>query len=119
VSLWRDAPVEPQPDSLALELRHFRTLTDERERIESIKRFGEVEDPRVAVTLMEVVQAELAKRRGTTSEPSPLLVHASSTLVYHHIPRDEWGTAKYWQIARLWWDRHEDEVRRRAAALSQ
>jgi hypothetical protein len=116
--LWWPAPASP-PDPLALELRRFRALTDARERIEAIQRFGKVRDPRVVVVLMEVVQAESAKDRHGSGEQL-LLEHASSTLVHYHIPKDEWlYPTKYWTIAHLWWEKHEGEVRRQAAALPQ
>ena len=110
-SLWLPGP---PPDPLALELRRFRKTTDEQERIDAIQRFGHVRDPRVAVALMEVTKEELAKDRSG----GPLLVLASGTLVHYHIPKDEWATTKYWNIA-LWWEKNEAEVRRQAAALPQ
>jgi hypothetical protein len=113
--LWRPAPAGPPPDPLALELRRFRALTDDRERIEAIRRFGKVQDPRVVVVLMEVVQAELAKERASGSDV--LLMFASAAVVDYHIPKDEWLPTKYWNVATIWWEKHEAEVRRQAAAL--
>ncbi len=117
--LWWPAPAGPPPDPLALELRRFRALTGDRERIEAIWRFGREQDPRVTVALVEVVEAELAKDRPGEMQAPALLVHASSTLVHYHIPKDEWLPAKYWTVALMWWKEHGDEVRHRAAALPQ
>ncbi|HJZ54358.1 MAG TPA: hypothetical protein VKE74_05345, partial [Gemmataceae bacterium] len=82
-------------------------------------RFGKVRDPRVIVALMEVVRAELAKDRGMSTDTPALLMLASETLVHYHIPEDEWLPTKSWTVASLWWEKHEEEVRRQAAALPQ
>jgi hypothetical protein len=116
VSIWLGArhlaPSGAPPDPLALELRRFRKMTDEDERVDAIRRFGPVRDPRVTVALMEVVQEEVAHNRH-----GGLLMLASSTVVYHHMPKEEILPEKYWTCARRWWENNEVEVRRRAAAL--
>ena len=100
-----------QSDKLAIELRRFRAETDRVKRIDAIKRFGKVRDPRVTLALMEVVQEE--------KEMSGLLLIASSVLVEHHIPEEDWVLAKYWVVARLWWEKNETVVRQKAAILPQ
>jgi hypothetical protein len=108
---------QARPDRLARQLRRFRTETDPERRVEEIRRFGPVQDPRVVLALMEVVLDEMAKYYSAGGDPPQLLLFASSELVEHHIPQDEWVPAKYWAVAARWWVKHEDETRKNAAAL--
>src|SRR4051812_2477140 len=103
VGLWLSfrnlTPSGPPPDPLALELRRFRSLTDDQERMEAIPRFGQVQDPRVTVVLMEVVQEEGAKKRY-----GGLMMLAAGTLVEYHMPKEERMPVKYWTCANMWWE---------------
>ncbi|HWG44396.1 MAG TPA: hypothetical protein VN688_16580 [Gemmataceae bacterium] len=87
----------------------FRRESDLKKRRDLAKQLGPIHDARVTLALMEVVLQEDA-------EPG-LLVVASSMLVHHHIPEKDWGAAKYWTICRLWWEKNEADVRRRANKL--
>jgi hypothetical protein len=105
-------------DSVARELRLFRTEADPKKRVAMIPRFGKIRDPRVTVALMEVVQEGAEKDWALDTQSGvALLMVASSMLVQHHIPEEEWITAKYWTVALLWWEKHGADVRRRASAL--
>jgi hypothetical protein len=114
VGLW--LTMKGHADPLADELRRFRTLTNRGERIEAIRRFGKINDPRVTLILMEALQED---QRDEHRPDAALLFIASSMLVYYHIPEKDWLGTKYWTNAIMWWESHETEVRRRASALPQ
>lgn len=116
LAVWGFAAWEwSRPEPVAAELRHFRTLTDDGERMEAIERFGRRRDPRVTIALMEVVQSELA--RASEVRASGLLEVASIYVCEYHMPEDALGPAKCWALARMWWEANEAQVRRRAARL--
>src|SRR5262249_48356060 len=79
-------------DEVAQVLRPCRQETSVERKIELIRQFGEIRDPRVTVALMETILAE--------QKESPLLLASSMTLVRYHIPEKEWRMAKAWFIAR-------------------
>src|SRR5262245_6606739 len=69
-------------DEVAQVLRQFRQETSVRIKINLIRQFGPIRDPRITVALMEVVLS--------AEEESGLLMIASATLVHFHIPEKEW-----------------------------
>ena len=104
-------------DMVGRELRRFRT-SDKSERIEIIKSIGPIHDPRITVMLAEVIQDKDSWQCPPPCDgPLAMLLLASSIFVHHHVPKEEWMTAKYWAVAMMWWEKNETEVRRQAALL--
>jgi hypothetical protein len=48
---------------------------------------------------------------------SGLLLWASCLLCEYHIPEKDLLPANYWTVCRLWWEKNEADVRRRARQL--
>jgi hypothetical protein len=101
-------------DEIARDLRRFRAEKDERGRIALIERLGPIRDPRILVAMMDEVVSNENAHRGE-------LMLASWMVVRHQIPRDAKLAvgAKYWTVARIWWEENGDSVRRRAQMLPQ
>lgn len=106
------------PDQVETDLQSFRRETDPAMRIALIKKFGHNPDPRVTVALMEVVlQTDMEESWRRMDGKLGVLLSASFSLVRYHIPEEDLLPAKYWTTARLWWEKAEADVRRRADAI--
>jgi len=100
-------------DEVTDKLTRLRVEKDAKRKLALVKELGPVRDARVTVALMEIVLK--AQRE------DPLLIDASSLLYQYHIPDNDKIslTAIDWTLCRQWWEKHEADVRRRAAQLPQ
>jgi hypothetical protein len=92
-------------------LTRLRVEKHTKRKLALVKELGPVRDARVRVALMEIIlKAERA---------DPLLIDVSLLLYQYHIPDNDRIslTAIDWTLCRQWWERHEADVRRRAAQL--
>ena len=98
-------------DELTDKLTRLRVVKDPKRKLMLVKELGPVRDARVTVALMEIVLK--AQRQ------DPWLIDASSLLYQYHIPDSDKIslTAIDWTLCRQWWEKHEADVRHRAAQL--
>jgi hypothetical protein len=98
-------------DELTEKLARLRVEKDPNRKLALVKELGPVRDPRVTVALMEIVL--------TAQRADPLLIDVSVLLYQYHIPDNDKIslTAIDWTLCRQWWEKHEADVRRRAAQL--
>jgi hypothetical protein len=99
-------------DELTDKLTRLRVEKDAKRKLALVKELGPVRDARVTVAFMEIV---LKAQR----EDDPLLIDVSVLLYQYHIPDNDKIslTAIDWTLCRQWWEKHEADVRRRAAQL--
>jgi hypothetical protein len=87
-------------------LIRLRLEGDPKRKLALVKELGPIRDARVTVALMEIV---------LKAQPEDaLLLSASSLLFEYHIPQTDYVTARCWTVCRLWCEKNEGEVRRRA-----
>jgi hypothetical protein len=98
-------------DELTDKLARLRVEKDPKRELALVKELGPVRDARVTVALMEIVLK--------TQRADPLVIDVSVLLYQYHIPDNDKIslTAIDWTLCRQWWEKHEADVRRRAAQL--
>jgi hypothetical protein len=96
-------------DEVADGLRRYRREMDARRRSELLSRLAPSLDPRVAVALGDAM-AERSRLSGDTS---------AYELLYDWFLADEDDFSEVIRSVRIWWAKHEADLRRRAKQLPQ